>query len=91
MPNLSIQKQIMLTFTALSDTQSELMQGGWTHPHKYEPCKPKHPGKYGHKSTTHTNISVIAGQESFAQALTLGKLSFASNDVVQSMSIGISV
>jgi hypothetical protein len=92
MPNLSIQKLIMLKLITLSDTQSELMQGGWDrapkHP-KYKPCKPKHPHGYGHNSVSHKNVSVITGQESVATALTLGRGSLATNDMTQLMTISI--
>jgi len=79
----------MLKLITLSDTQSELMQGGRDRAPKYKPCKPKHPHGYGHKSVSHKNVSVIAGQESVATALTLGKGSLATNDVAQLMTISI--
>jgi hypothetical protein len=92
MPNLSIQKLIMLKLITLSDTQSELMQGGWDRAPKYpkyKPCKPKHPHGYAHNSVSQKSVSVITGQESVATALTLGRASLATNDVAQLMTISI--
>lgn len=83
----------MLKFTLLSDTQSELMQGGYRRVRNYKPSKrswtPKHPGN-GPVSNTTTTVGVIAGQESIATAFTLGgRYSLASNVVTQTMNIGI--
>lgn len=93
MPNRSIHKHIMLNLTTLSDSQSELMQGGGRGPRApRKPYTPKHPGSSGTTTTTNNHIWVGTSQDSFAQAFTLGgKNSLAYNDVTQQMNIEISI
>jgi hypothetical protein len=81
----------MLKLTTLSDTQSELMQGGRRSSNGNGSPRPRR-GSNGPIRQTTNNIYVGASQDSFAGAFTLGgENSLAYNSVGQIMNIGVSV